>query len=161
MAVARLGRLLALSAIVAPLLLVRNLLGPTGGPRVLRWYLEACGGGYVKVGQLLATRYDLLRFEYTEELGKLFDSLRPVPTPKIIQEIERGLGRPLPRLLRRGVVLGIVAVIGLAVIKPDLASTSALGRFALRIEDNPWPALGAGVLAVILLNSFIRRMETT
>ena len=96
LAVARLGRLLVLSVLVAPVLLLRNLLGPTGGPRVLRWYLEACGGGYVKVGQLLATRYDLLPVEYTEELGKLLDSLRPVPTAKIIQEIERGLGRPVP-----------------------------------------------------------------
>jgi ubiquinone biosynthesis protein len=95
-AVGRLIRLLALSLLVAPVLLVRNLFGPMGGPRVLRWYFETCGGGYVKVGQLLATRYDLLRVEYTEELGKLFDSLQPVPTPKITQEIERALGRPPP-----------------------------------------------------------------
>lgn len=98
LAVARLSRLLGLSVLVAPLLLVRNLFGPTGGARVLRWYLEACGGGYVKVGQLLATRYDLLPVEYTEELGKLLDSLRPVPTARIVQEIERALGRPLPDL---------------------------------------------------------------
>jgi ubiquinone biosynthesis protein len=95
-AAARLARLFALTVLVTPVLLVRNLFGPTAGPRVLRWYFETCGGGYVKVGQLLATRYDLLPVEYTEELGKLFDSLRPVPTPKIIQEIERGLGRPVP-----------------------------------------------------------------
>jgi predicted unusual protein kinase regulating ubiquinone biosynthesis (AarF/ABC1/UbiB family) len=96
LAVARTGRLVVLSLLVAPVLLVRNLLGPTVGPRLLRWYFEACGGGYVKVGQLLATRYDLLRAEYTEELGKLLDSLRPVPTAKVTQEIERSLGRPVP-----------------------------------------------------------------
>ena len=65
------------------------------------------------------------------------------------------------RMLRRTVVLGILAVIGLAVVKPDFSSASAFGRFALRIEDNPWPWLVAGVLTVLLLNSFIRRMETT
>jgi ubiquinone biosynthesis protein len=65
------------------------------------------------------------------------------------------------RLLRRAAVLGILAVIGLAIIKPHFASTGALGRFALRIEDNPWPYLGAGVLVVLLLNSFIRSFETT
>jgi ubiquinone biosynthesis protein len=95
LAVARLGRLFALTVLATPVFLVHNLSGPTGGPRVLRWYFEACGGGYVKIGQLLATRYDLLRVEYTEELGKLLDSLRPVPTPKIIEEIERGLDRSL------------------------------------------------------------------
>ena len=94
-AIARLTRLFAVTVLVTPILLVRNVFGPTVGPRVLRWYFETCGGGYVKVGQLLATRYDLLPPAYTEELGKLLDSLRPVPTPKIIQEIERGLGRPI------------------------------------------------------------------
>jgi predicted unusual protein kinase regulating ubiquinone biosynthesis (AarF/ABC1/UbiB family) len=95
LAVARISRLFALTILVIPVFLVRNLFGPNGGPRTLRWYFEACGGGYVKIGQLLATRYDLLRVEYTDELGKLLDSLRPVPTPKIVQEIERGLGRPV------------------------------------------------------------------
>jgi predicted unusual protein kinase regulating ubiquinone biosynthesis (AarF/ABC1/UbiB family) len=95
LAFARISRLFALTILVTPVFLVRNLLGPTGGPRTLRWYFEACGGGYVKIGQLLATRYDLLRVEYTDELGKLLDSLRPVPTPRIVQEIERGLRRPV------------------------------------------------------------------
>jgi ubiquinone biosynthesis protein len=94
LAVARLSWLLVLSLVAAPALLLRNLFGPTGGPRILRWYFETCGGGYVKVGQLLATRYDLLRPEYTEELGKLLDSLPPVPTARISQVIERELGRP-------------------------------------------------------------------
>lgn len=95
LAVCRLGRLLVVSLLAAPALLVRNAVGPMGGPRVLRWYFETCGGGYVKVGQLLATRYDLLRPGYTEELGKLLDSLPAVPTPRITRMIERELGRPL------------------------------------------------------------------
>jgi ubiquinone biosynthesis protein len=94
LAIARLSWLLVLSLLAAPALLIRNAVGPTCGPRVLRWYFETCGGGYVKVGQLLATRYDLLRADYTEELGKLLDSLPPVPTARIIQVIERELGRP-------------------------------------------------------------------
>jgi len=65
------------------------------------------------------------------------------------------------RLLRRAVGLGIVAVLALALFKPHFSTAGALGRLALRIEDNPWPWVGAGVLAVVLLNSFIRRMETT
>ena len=95
LAVARLSRLLVLSLVTAPALLIRNLFGPTAGPRTLRWYFETCGGGYVKVGQLLATRYDLLRTDYTEELGKLFDSLPPVPTPKITRVMTSELEQPL------------------------------------------------------------------
>ena len=94
LAVARFSWLLGLSLLAAPALLLRGAFGPTAGPRILRWYFETCGGGYVKFGQLLATRYDLLRPEYTEELGKLLDSLRPVPTARIIESIESGLGRP-------------------------------------------------------------------
>jgi ubiquinone biosynthesis protein len=93
--IARLSWLLVLSLLAAPALLVRNAFGPTAGPRVLRWYFETCGGGYVKVGQLLATRYDLLRTDYTEELGKLLDSLPPVPTAEINQVVARELGRPV------------------------------------------------------------------
>jgi ubiquinone biosynthesis protein len=98
MAFARSSRLVMLTVIAAPALLLRGLLGPAGGPRVLRWYLERCGGAYVKVGQLLATRYDLLRPEYTEELSKLLDSLPMVPTAKIVEEIEQSLGRPVHEL---------------------------------------------------------------
>jgi len=94
LAVARLSRLLLVSMVVAPVLLLRNAFGPTCGPRVLRWYFQTCGGGYVKLGQLLATRYDLLRPGYTEELGNLLDSLPPVPTARLTQVIDRELGRP-------------------------------------------------------------------
>jgi ubiquinone biosynthesis protein len=95
LAISRLSWLLVLSLLATPALLVRNAFGPTTGPRVLRWYFETCGGGYVKVGQLLATRYDLLRADYTEELGKLLDSLPPVPTPNIREVVERELARPI------------------------------------------------------------------
>jgi ubiquinone biosynthesis protein len=98
MAVARSARLTVLTLVAAPALLFRRLLGPSGGPRVLRWYFEHCGGAYVKVGQLLATRYDLLRPGYTEELGKLLDSLPVVPTEKILERIEQSLGRPAHEL---------------------------------------------------------------
>ena len=63
------------------------------------------------------------------------------------------------RLLRRVSVLAIVGAIGLAVIKPDVSSESALGRFVLRIADNPWPTVTIGALTAIVLTSFLRRLE--
>jgi predicted unusual protein kinase regulating ubiquinone biosynthesis (AarF/ABC1/UbiB family) len=63
------------------------------------------------------------------------------------------------RLLRRASVLAVVGALGLAVIKPDVSSESALGRFVLRIADNPWPAVTIGVLTALVLSSFIRRIE--
>jgi hypothetical protein len=63
------------------------------------------------------------------------------------------------RLLRRASVLAVIGALGLAVIKPDVSSESALGRFVLRIADNPWPAVTIGVLTALVLSSFIRRIE--
>jgi ubiquinone biosynthesis protein len=94
----RLLRVLVFSVICAPPLLFRNWLGPTVGPRVLRWYFEACGGAYVKLGQLLAARYDLLPVSYCDELATLFDALRPVPTESIRRVIEAELGAPVSTL---------------------------------------------------------------
>jgi ubiquinone biosynthesis protein len=65
------------------------------------------------------------------------------------------------RLLRRAAVGWIVAALALAVIQPDGSDDTAIGRFVLRVQDNPWPAVGAGVLAILALNSFIRRIEAT
>jgi ubiquinone biosynthesis protein len=67
-------------------------------PGLLRWYFEACGGGIVKIGQLLASRYDLLPAVYCDELGALFDNLRPVPTSAVRFVVERELGRAITEL---------------------------------------------------------------
>jgi predicted unusual protein kinase regulating ubiquinone biosynthesis (AarF/ABC1/UbiB family) len=93
--VARSLRFLALTAVLVPLFLVRRLGGPTAGPRVLRWYFQTSGATFVKLGQLLATRYDLLPAAYCEELATLLDSLPPEPLRRIVATIERDLGRPL------------------------------------------------------------------
>ena len=63
------------------------------------------------------------------------------------------------RLLRRASVLAIIGALGLAVIKPDVSSESALGRFVLRIADNPWPAVTIAALTALVLTSFLRRLE--
>jgi ubiquinone biosynthesis protein len=82
----------ALTILVVPPLLFRNLFGPMTGPRVLRWYFERAGGGYLKIGQLLATRLDILRIEYCEELGALLDDLRPVPFDRLEPIVRASLG---------------------------------------------------------------------
>ena len=63
------------------------------------------------------------------------------------------------RLLRRLSVVGILGALGLAVIDPHFSQESAWGRFLTRIADNPWPAVGIGVFAVVLLSNLIRNME--
>lgn len=65
------------------------------GPRLLHWYFHASGGGFVKLGQVISMRYDLLPSAYTDELSKLLDNVAPAPTVKIIAAIEAEFCKPL------------------------------------------------------------------
>ena len=64
-------------------------------PATFKRYLQSCGGGFVKLGQILAMRYDLLPAAYCDELSSLFDRLPPVPVKKVEQVIAEDLGRPV------------------------------------------------------------------
>jgi predicted unusual protein kinase regulating ubiquinone biosynthesis (AarF/ABC1/UbiB family) len=60
--------------------------------RELRHALEELGTAYVKLGQLLSSRPDLLPDVYIEELGKLVDDAPPVPFDEIEPVIREELG---------------------------------------------------------------------
>jgi ubiquinone biosynthesis protein len=59
----------------------------------LRRALETLGPIFVKFGQVLSTRRDLLPTDIADELAKLQDQVPPFPSAVAIAEIERGLGR--------------------------------------------------------------------
>jgi ubiquinone biosynthesis protein len=61
----------------------------------LRLALESLGPIFVKFGQVLSTRRDLLPDDFAEELARLQDQVPPFPADQAIAEIERALGRPL------------------------------------------------------------------
>jgi ubiquinone biosynthesis protein len=73
----------------------RRLPGGHIGPRRLRRAFDDLGVGFVKVGQLLAARADLLPDSYRAELARLRDDVRPVPTRAVITEIEGASGLAL------------------------------------------------------------------
>lgn len=64
-------------------------------PEQLRRRLEILGPTYIKLGQILAIRDDLLPRVVTRELQNLFDRLPAVPFTEVQAIIERSLGRPL------------------------------------------------------------------
>lgn len=66
--------------------------GPVPGPMRLRRALEDLGPTFVKLGQMLSTRRDLLPLEYTSELEKLQTSTSPVTYAQIAETIRRELG---------------------------------------------------------------------
>src|SRR5919202_788214 len=62
------------------------------GAEEFRQALEELGTTYIKLGQLLSSRPDLLPDVYIDELGKLVDEVPPVP----VDEIRRVLAEDLP-----------------------------------------------------------------
>src|SRR5881398_3618820 len=61
------------------------------GAQEFRQALEELGTTYIKLGQLLSSRPDLLPDVYIEELGKLVDEVPPVPFEDIREVIEEEL----------------------------------------------------------------------
>lgn len=61
-------------------------------PEYLRRALEELGPTYVKLGQLLSTRSDLLPPSYMAELAKLQDRATPAPWPAVREELREELG---------------------------------------------------------------------
>jgi len=70
-------------------------------PEHLRMALEELGATFVKLGQLLSTRADLLPPEYLVELAKLQDSVPPVPTEQIQELLVAELGKPIDAAFAR------------------------------------------------------------
>jgi len=66
----------------------------------LRLCIESLGPIFIKFGQMLSTRRDLLRSDIVDELEKLLDQVPPFPLQQARGIIERELARPIDQLFR-------------------------------------------------------------
>jgi len=64
-------------------------------PERLRLAIEELGPTFIKLGQLLSTRPDIIPREYIEEFRKLQDKIPAVPFAEISQQFEREFGQPI------------------------------------------------------------------
>ncbi len=71
---------------------------PLGLPQRLRLALEELGPTFIKLGQVMSTRPDVLPTVYVTELAKLQDTVPPLPWRPIRQQVDTELGRPLEEL---------------------------------------------------------------
>jgi ubiquinone biosynthesis protein len=80
--------------------MLRLLAGRRDEPRGrrLREALERLGPIFVKFGQVLSTRRDMLPADIADELALLQDRVPPFPAEQAFAEIERSLGRPVGEL---------------------------------------------------------------
>ena len=74
----------------------RNLNAPRG--QRLREALERLGPIFVKFGQVLSTRRDLMPVDIADELAKLQDRVPPFPSALAVATIERALRKPLAEI---------------------------------------------------------------
>ena len=79
--------------VFAAVLFFRPLSEPRGVR--LRRALEALGPIFVKFGQVLSTRRDLLPADLADELAKLQDQVPPFPGEFAVAEVERAFGKPI------------------------------------------------------------------
>ena len=82
----------------------RGLLGharreaPYTRPEHVRMALEELGAAFVKLGQILSTRADLVPPDYQAELARLQDAAPPVPGAEVEAAVVAELGRPVGEL---------------------------------------------------------------
>ncbi|MDP2908835.1 MAG: AarF/ABC1/UbiB kinase family protein [Nanoarchaeota archaeon] len=67
-------------------------------PKRLRLAMEELGGSFVKLGQLLSLRPDLVPQDYLEEFSKLQDEVKPFPFDVVKMTVESELGSPLKKI---------------------------------------------------------------
>lgn len=67
----------------------------------LRLTMEALGPIFIKFGQILSTRRDLLPDDISDELARLQDKVPPFPAEDAIAIIETSLGSPVDTLFQR------------------------------------------------------------
>ncbi|HSR03341.1 MAG TPA: AarF/ABC1/UbiB kinase family protein, partial [Proteiniclasticum sp.] len=67
-------------------------------PENLRLVFEELGPTFIKIGQILSTRPDVLPAEYISELSKLQDKAPHFPYETVVSIIEEELGRPLAEI---------------------------------------------------------------
>lgn len=87
------SRLQFLRVTVRTLTFWRNLDKPRG--ERLRLALEALGPIFVKFGQMLSTRRDLLPQDIADELAKLQDQVPPFPSEVVISSLEKVYGKKI------------------------------------------------------------------
>jgi len=67
-------------------------------PQRIRRLLEDMGPSFVKLGQILATRIDLLPQDYIDELAKLQDRAPPIAFDTLKIQLEEDLGAPVDEI---------------------------------------------------------------
>ncbi len=73
-------------------------LPPEGNPEQFVTDLESLGPTFVKLGQMLSTRPDMVPVEFATALERMQEKVAPIPVERIASIIEQELGAPVSKL---------------------------------------------------------------
>ncbi len=88
--------------------------GQAASPVRMRQILEELGPTYIKLGQLLATRPDLVSHAYVEEFRKLYDKTTPSPFAEVRRVVKAELGRDIEEVF--------------ATFEPEALASASIGQ---------------------------------
>lgn len=138
----------------------------------LRQMLTRLGPTFIKVGQALSTRPDLVRKDFLEELTKLQDQLPPFDNAIAFSILEEELERPLSEVYREispdpiaaaslgqvySAVLHSGKKVAVKVQRPSLAPKLTLDLYLMRWAANwftPWLPLNLGHDLTMIIDEF-------
>lgn len=138
----------------------------------LRQLLTHLGPTYIKVGQALSTRPDLVRKDFLDELTKLQDQLPPFPTDIAFNIIERELDRSVTDIYSQISPAPVAAAslgqvyharlhsgeeVAVKVQRPNLLPTLTLDLFLMRWAAGwlaPWLPLNLGHDLTLIVDEF-------
>ncbi len=116
-------------------LLVRRLVGIRDSPAVIgrrvRKSLQRMGITYVKLGQFLAMRFDILPEAICRELAKLFDDVAPLPPGAVKTILAEEFGQPVEDLFRN---FGLQCIAAASVAQVHRAVTFDGAEVAVKVQ---------------------------
>jgi ubiquinone biosynthesis protein len=126
----------------------------------LRLALEDLGPIFVKFGQVLSTRRDLLPTDVADELAKLQDRVPPFDSDVAIRAVERGLGKPIDAVFasfeREPVASASIAQVHFAVLG---AGKQAGREVAVKVlRPNMLPAIEKDLALLDVAATLIERL---
>jgi ubiquinone biosynthesis protein len=150
------ARVRGLRPLVNRLLFWRDLSQPRGVR--LRLALEDLGPIFVKFGQMLSTRRDLLPPDIADELAKLQDAVPPFPAEQVHATLARAYGKPIDQVFKSFDITPIASAsvaqvhfadlpdgtpVAVKVLRPDIhkviAHDLALMQTAASLVESLWP----------------------
>ncbi|PSB11533.1 hypothetical protein C7B62_05210 [Pleurocapsa sp. CCALA 161] len=150
----------------------RELINQPKRAREIRKIITTLGPAYIKVGQALSTRPDLIRKDFLDELTKLQDQLPPFPNQIAFDIIELSLQRSIAEVYREfsadpvaaaslgqvyQAVLHSGETVAVKVQRPNLRPQLSLDLYLMRLLAGwlgPWLPLNLGHDLSLIVDEF-------